>query len=207
MPRPSRLSRPEIPDKFFNSGLSVINNVFKFFNLDKSDIVEILVFLTVSFSRLLNPEIDKREVILEPVSIFVLKLPLISFAILHESGAIEIKPSRAKSLNSFVLSFPKNLLFVTILLFKNLTPENDKVTSLENQLITMSNNICTKYNISSEEDEMIAAMDGIVKSEVEKSNEDDVDSLWTPVGLPKQSKVVCVGRICNEVRYIYFVFI
>ena len=52
---------------------------------------------------------------------------------------------------------------------------------------------------------MIAAMDGIVKSEVEKSNEEDVDSLWTPVGLPKQSKVVCVGRICNEVRYVYFI--
>ena len=64
MPRSSKLSRPEIPDKFFNSGLSVINNVFKFLNLDKSDIVEILVFLTVSFSRLLNPETDKREVML-----------------------------------------------------------------------------------------------------------------------------------------------
>ena len=80
------------------------------------------------------------------------------------------------------------------------TPLEKRATALESQLITMSNNICTKYNISSEEDEMIAAMDGIVKSEVEKSNEEDVDSLWTPVGLPKQSKVVCVGRICNEVR-------
>jgi len=91
------------------------------------------------------------------------------------------------------------------------TPLEKRATALESQLITMSNNICQKYNISSEEDEMIAAMDGIVKSEVEKSNEEDVDSLWTPVGLPKQSKVVCVGRICNEVRYIFilllFVFI
>jgi len=80
------------------------------------------------------------------------------------------------------------------------TPLEKRATALESQLITMSNNICQKYNISSEEDEMIAAMDGIVKSEVDKSNEEDVDSLWTPVGLPKQSKVVCVGRICNEVR-------
>jgi len=81
------------------------------------------------------------------------------------------------------------------------TPLEKRATALENQLITMSNNICQKYNISSEEDEMIAAMDGIVKSEVDKSSgSEDVDSLWTPVGLPKQSKVVCVGRICNEVR-------
>lgn len=88
------------------------------------------------------------------------------------------------------------------------TPLEKRATALESQLITMSNNICQKYNISSEEDEMIAAMDGIVKSETEKSNEEDVDSLWTPVGLPKQSKVVCVGRICNEVRNCFcFVFI
>ena len=96
------------------------SKVFKFFNLDKSETVEIFVFVTLSFSRLLNPDTHKREVILDPVSVFSLKLALISFAILHESGAIEIKPSRAKSLNSFVLSFPKNLLFVTILLFKKI---------------------------------------------------------------------------------------
>jgi len=88
------------------------------------------------------------------------------------------------------------------------TPLEKRATALESQLITMSNNICQKYNISSEEDEMIAAMDGIVKSEVDKiSGSEDVDSLWTPVGLPKQSKVVCVGRICNEVRLYFFLII
>lgn len=25
---------------------------------------------------------------------------------------------------------------------------------------------------------------------------------WAPVGVPKQNKVTCIGRICNEVRLI-----
>ena len=91
------------------------------------------------------------------------------------------------------------------------TPLEKRSAALEQRLHSMNNVICNTYNIKSEEDEMIEAMDNPKSSEPEIKNEngeeevkkDEEFSLWTPVGLPKQSKVVCVGRICNEVRVIY----
>ena len=95
------------------------------------------------------------------------------------------------------------------------TPLEKRSAALETRLNSMNTIICNKYNIKSEEDEMIEAMDGVVKTETNNNSgtssgsgegiggvvEEEVSSLWTPVGLPKQSKVICVGRICNEVRY------
>ena len=95
------------------------------------------------------------------------------------------------------------------------TPLEKRSAALETRLNSMNSIICQKYNIKSEEDEMIEAMDGIVKTENTTTSgtttggrggeggEEEVSSLWTPVGLPKQSKVICVGRICNEVRFNY----
>lgn len=86
-------------------------------------------------------------------------------------------------------------------------PLEKRSAALEDRLNGMSDAICDMYKIKSEDDEMIEAMDGI-KSEVKSENEvsgadgDGIDTLWTPVALPKQSKVLCVGRICNEVRFI-----
>lgn len=87
------------------------------------------------------------------------------------------------------------------------TPLEKRSGALEQRLHSMNNVICNTYNIKSEEDEMIEAMDNPSSSkEPEIKNENGEEggkkeeefSLWTPVGLPKQSKVVCVGRICNE---------
>ena len=91
------------------------------------------------------------------------------------------------------------------------TPLEKRSAALETRLNSMNSIMCQKYNIKSEEDEMIEAMDGIVKTENNTNvvsgegngKEEEVSSLWTPVGLPKQSKVICVGRICNEVRFNY----
>lgn len=82
-------------------------------------------------------------------------------------------------------------------------PLEKRSAALEDRLNGMSDAICDMYKIKSEDDEMIEAMDGIkseVKSENEVSGADggEIDTLWTPVALPKQSKVLCVGRICNE---------
>ena len=74
------------------------------------------------------------------------------------------------------------------------TPLEKRSAALETRLNSMNSIICSKYNIKSEEDEMIEAMDGIVKTEnsaivgVGGEGGEEVSSLWTPVGLPKQSK-------------------
>ena len=40
----------------------------------------------------------------------------------------------------------------------------------------------------------------------EGGDAEQVEAYWTPVGVPGQSGVVCVGRICNEVSTsTYFV--
>ncbi len=83
-------------------------------------------------------------------------------------------------------------------------PLEKRSTALEERLLDMNTVICDKFGIKSEEDEMIEAMEGVVKTEGGGENkkgggEEEFDSLWTPVGLPKQNKVVCVGRVCNEV--------
>ena len=94
-------------------------------------------------------------------------------------------------------------------------PLEKRSAALETRLTTMNNAICAKYGIKSEEDEMIESMEGVVKTEQPVGNGGDVEvkgeetmegssdevlGIWVPVGLPKQNKVLCVGRICNEVR-------
>lgn len=86
------------------------------------------------------------------------------------------------------------------------TPLERRSAALEGRLNGMSDAICLRHGIKSEDDEFIEAADGAVKGEVKVKEEkgeggDKFDSLWTPVGLPKQNKVICVGRICNEVRF------
>ena len=83
-------------------------------------------------------------------------------------------------------------------------PLEKRSTALEERLLDMNTVICDRFGIKSEEDEMIEAMEGVVKTEgggEKKSGGEEFDSLWTPVGLPKQNKVVCVGRVCNEVSF------
>lgn len=54
----------------------------------------------------------------------------------------------------------------------------------------MNDAICKQYNLKSEEEDMVACAEGM--------ETDDV-AYWTPVGVPGQRGVVCVGRVCNEV--------
>eukprot|EP00804_Cyclotella_cryptica_P020766 CCRYP_016600-RA/>CCRYP_016600-RA protein AED:0.02 eAED:0.02 QI:214/1/1/1/1/1/2/151/650 len=69
-------------------------------------------------------------------------------------------------------------------------PLNSRATSLEERLLRMNDAICQEYELKSEEEEML---------ECEfQSAEQSTRSYWTPVGVPGQSSVVCVGRVCNE---------
>ena len=88
------------------------------------------------------------------------------------------------------------------------TPLEKRSAALEHRLLDMNTAICDMYKYKSEEDEMMElTMDGNAAT---TTNEEDGNSggrndnstavMWTPVGLPKQNKVVCIGRICNEVR-------
>lgn len=89
------------------------------------------------------------------------------------------------------------------------TPLEKRSAALEHRLLDMNAAICDMYKYKSEEDEMMELTvleDGttMIPSSGEEEEKGDGgsrnDVLWTPVGLPKQNKVVCVGRICNEVR-------
>lgn len=86
------------------------------------------------------------------------------------------------------------------------TPLEKRSAALEHRLLDMNNAICDMYKYKSEEDEMmeLTVLDGtMVPSRAEeKGGGSRNDVMWTPVGLPKQNKVVCVGRICNEVRLV-----
>eukprot|EP00571_Detonula_confervacea_P012384 CAMPEP_0172302316 /NCGR_PEP_ID=MMETSP1058-20130122/4034_1 /TAXON_ID=83371 /ORGANISM="Detonula confervacea, Strain CCMP 353" /LENGTH=749 /DNA_ID=CAMNT_0013012741 /DNA_START=64 /DNA_END=2313 /DNA_ORIENTATION=- len=77
------------------------------------------------------------------------------------------------------------------------TPLEKRAGALEERLNGMSRTICDTFGIKNEDEEMIESMDGVVKSETSENGGDKI-STWTPVGLPKQNKVLCVGRICNE---------
>lgn len=83
------------------------------------------------------------------------------------------------------------------------TPLEKRSTALEERLTNMNDAICDKWSIKNEDEEMIEAMEGVVKEKggSEKDGEEEGKKLatWVPVGLPKQNKVLCVGRICNEV--------
>ena len=55
----------------------------------------------------------------------------------------------------------------------------------------MNKALCTAHNLRSEEEDMVVCAEG--------GDAEQVEAYWTPVGVPGQSGVVCVGRICNEV--------
>ena len=80
---------------------------------------------------------------------------------------------------------------------------------LERRLVDMDMSIRRAYDIKDEDEEMLDALDGIVKGEGTADNDGGGTNgggkvgggryaTWTPVGLPKQNSVVCVGRVCNE---------
>ncbi len=88
------------------------------------------------------------------------------------------------------------------------TPLEKRSIALEHRLLDMNNAICEMYSYKSEEDEMmeLSMENGLISSSgTEGEGRNDV--MWTPVGLPKQNKVVCVGRICNEVRVFVTLYI
>ena len=62
----------------------------------------------------------------------------------------------------------------------------------------MNKALCTTHNLRSEEEDMVVCAEG---GDVEQ-----VEAYWTPVGVPGQSEVVCVGRICNEVSTLRELF-
>jgi hypothetical protein len=89
------------------------------------------------------------------------------------------------------------------------TPLEKRSAALEHRLLDMNTAICDMYKYKSEEDEMMElTMDdgngGNTTNEEDGNsggrNDNSTAVMWTPVGLPKQNKVVCIGRICNEVR-------
>ena len=91
------------------------------------------------------------------------------------------------------------------------TPLEKRSAALEHRLLDMNTAICDMYKYKSEEDEMMElTMDdgngGNTTNEEDGNsggrNDNSTAVMWTPVGLPKQNKVVCVGRICNEVRRV-----
>ena len=70
-------------------------------------------------------------------------------------------------------------------------PLVSRAKSLEDRWDRMNTALCTTHNLRSEEEDMVVCAEG---GDVEQ-----VEAYWTPVGVPGQSEVVCVGRICNEV--------
>ncbi|KAL7478144.1 hypothetical protein ACHAW6_003921, partial [Cyclotella cf. meneghiniana] len=65
-----------------------------------------------------------------------------------------------------------------------------RAVALEERWWRMNEAICQAYGWKSEEEDMM---------ECEfQSAEQTAKPYWTPVGVPGQSSVVCVGRICNE---------
>jgi len=77
------------------------------------------------------------------------------------------------------------------------TPLEKRSAALEERLLGMNDVLCEGYGVKTEEEEMLAAVDGVEgdKKEVEEKT---IKGTWTPVGMPKQNTVLCVGRICNE---------
>ncbi|KAL7544301.1 hypothetical protein ACHAWF_007688 [Thalassiosira exigua] len=93
-------------------------------------------------------------------------------------------------------------------------PLPSRSAAMERRLIRMTDRFKEKYGMMTEEEEMAMAVDGLEGAvEEEKAGEGAVkmeereqvegekfDSTLEPVGIPKQNKVLCIGRICNEVR-------
>jgi len=74
-------------------------------------------------------------------------------------------------------------------------PLEKRANVLEDRLHDMNGHICEKYGIKNEDEEMVESMDGVVVKSEEKEGK---IGTWTPVNVPKQHKVLCMGRICNE---------
>ena len=72
---------------------------------------------------------------------------------------------------------------------------NVRSKSLEDRLLRMNTALCEGYDLKSEEEDMIVAMDG---------GETEDRAYWVPVGGMGQREIVCVGRVCNEVRFGVF---
>jgi hypothetical protein len=89
------------------------------------------------------------------------------------------------------------------------SPLESRALMLEQRICNMDHKLRSTYNILDEDEELLALLDGQQQpphttiTTTTTTNDDEVVAngyaTWTPVGLPKQNTVVCVGRICNEV--------
>ena len=89
-------------------------------------------------------------------------------------------------------------------------PLEARSAELERRLVDVDSTMCIAYGIMDEDEEILAQLDGniVVKADEDGRQEGTADgeggggrrqrATWTPVGLPKQNEVLCVGRICNE---------
>ena len=89
-------------------------------------------------------------------------------------------------------------------------PLEARAAELERRLEDADAAMRASYGIKDEDEEILAALDGggggvvvVVKEEEGTADGSGKDggrgyATWTPVGLPKQNEVLCVGRICNE---------
>ncbi|KAL3776366.1 hypothetical protein ACHAW5_004241 [Stephanodiscus triporus] len=83
-------------------------------------------------------------------------------------------------------------------------PLEARSAELERRLIDVDSTMRVAFGFMDEDEEVLAQLDGIVKDEDGREGTADGRggrgrcATWTPVGLPKQNEVLCVGRICNE---------
>ncbi|KAL3780397.1 hypothetical protein ACHAW5_002685 [Stephanodiscus triporus] len=89
-------------------------------------------------------------------------------------------------------------------------PLEARTLELERLLLDIDASIRCTYDVGLEyEDNMLDTSDGIARKGDEAFDTDQIDggsrasasgryAAWTPVGLPRQNLVLCVGRICNE---------
>ena len=73
------------------------------------------------------------------------------------------------------------------------TPLEARAQVLEERLTMMSEQIQEAHSESD---------DAVVKQENNLDADAAESSIWTPVGIPRQNTVRCVGRICNEVNIL-----
>ena len=74
------------------------------------------------------------------------------------------------------------------------TPLEARAQVLEERLTMMSDKFQEAH---SESDEVAVKQENALYADAADS------SIWAPVGIPKQNTVRCVGRICNEVRFLF----
>ena len=78
------------------------------------------------------------------------------------------------------------------------SPLVSRAKALEERWQRMNSAICEKYGLKSEEEEMAEIVDRVQAGQMEIDDQGE-KAYWTPVGVPGQCGVVCVGRVCNEV--------